>query len=343
MTGVSESSQQSSNLKDEGDKTKILSLRLRNTTMKNSSTMRAPVKLPPMPSESIALKTYKSINMARSRLERDELVFTDNDGFEKAIRHGFFLLEVPSYMNFEYGDRFAYHFFEPATEGELRPYTGFKSCTIPGSYEGYFDRQHDQWESFRLTQKHWNLIPTEVAILGHQMAYVGTCILRSVLNYVGIPRRDWALVTGGCSEGQGNQNMGFNHYRSEKTTRGSKFHRDVGWVTVLRTTERGLLAYIDDELLAIDPAPGYLIINFGSSIEVLTENLIKNVRANVHGVVRTERNGQRDRMSYTTSLVSDLTGNIYKYGPKGPISIQSVKEFVAQEVNRAYDDDDNTL
>ncbi|RKS57735.1 2OG-Fe(II) oxygenase family protein [Photorhabdus asymbiotica] len=311
--------------------------------MENSSTMRAPVKLPPMPSESTALKTCKSVNMARSRLEGEELIFTDNDGFERAIRDGFFLLEAPSYMNFKYGDRLAYHFFEPATEGDLRPYTGFKSYTFSNSYEGYSDKKHDQWESFRIEREHWNLIPAEVATLGRQMVHAGICILRSVLNYVGIPRSDWELVTGGCSEGLGTQNIKFNHYRSEKATRGSKLHRDVGWVTVLRTTERGLLAYIDDKLLAIDPVPGYLIINFGSSIEVLTENLIKNVRASIHGVVRTERNGQRDRVSYTASLANNLTDNIYKYGPKGPISVQSVKEYVAQEVSRSYDDDDNTL
>ncbi len=107
----------------------------------------------------------------------------------------------------------------------------------------------------------------------------------------------------------------------------------------LRSTERGLLAYINDELLAIDPVPGYLIINFGSSIEVLTENLMPNVRANVHGVVRTERNGQPNRMSYVMYLVSNLAGNIYKYGPNGPIKVQSVEEFVTQKVNRTYDDD----
>ncbi|NHB63287.1 hypothetical protein C5472_19870 [Photorhabdus sp. RW14-46] len=306
--------------------------------MKTSSTMRAPIKLPLMPSEITAAETYKSANMVRSRLEGDKLVFTDEDDFDRAIRHGFFLLEVPPHIDFEYGDRLAYHFFEPVTEGDLRPYTGFKSCTFSNGFEGYFDRKHDQWENLYIERAHWNLIPTEVATLGHHMAHMGTCILRSVLNHVGIPRSDWELVTGGLSEGRGHQMLGFNHYRSDKATRGSKFHRDIGWITILRATERGLLAYIDDELLAIDPVPGHLIINFGSSIEVLTENLTKNVRANIHGVVRTERNGQRDRMSYAMFLDNSLAGDLYKYGPKGPIKVQSVKEFAVQEISRSYDD-----
>ncbi|OCA53653.1 2OG-Fe(II) oxygenase family protein [Photorhabdus namnaonensis] len=312
--------------------------------MTTSSTMRTPVKLPPMPSESEASKTYKSVDMARSYLEGDNLIFDDNDGFDRALRDGFFLLKAPSYMDFEHGDRFAYHFFEPATEGDLRPYTGFKSyTTFSNSYEGYFDREHDQWEHFRLERKHWHLMPSEVATLGRHMAHIGICVLRSVLTYVGIPRRDWELITNGISEGLENQMLSFNHFRSEKATRGSKFHRDSGWVTVLRSTERGLLAYINDELLAIDPVPGHLIINFGSSIEVLTENLTPNVRANIHGVARTERNGQRDRMSYVMFLVSNLAGNVYKYGPNGPTKVQSVKEFVIQEASRTYDDDNDTL
>ncbi|WP_039877587.1 2OG-Fe(II) oxygenase family protein [Photorhabdus temperata] len=311
--------------------------------MKTLSTMRTPVKLPSMPSESTASKTYKSANMARSHLEGDHLIFADRDGFNQALRQGFFLLKAPSYMDFEYGDRFAYHFFEPATEGDLLPYTGFKSCTFSTDYEGYFDRKHDQWENFYIERKHWSLIPSEVATLGQHMAHAGICILRSVLNHVGIPRSDWELVTEGLSEGLGHQMLGFNHYRSEKAAQGSKFHRDLGWVTVLRTTERGLLAYIDDELLTIDPVPGYLIINFGSSMEILTEDLEISVRANVHGVVRTERNGQRDRMSYVMLLDNNLSGNIYKYSPQGPIRVQSVKEFTAQETGRVYNGNDRTL
>ena len=83
--------------------------------------------------------------------------------------------------------------------------------------------------------------------------------------------------------------FGFNHFRTSKPIRGSKFHRDSGWVTVLRSTEPGLIAYIDGQLRSINPLPGHLIINFGSSMEVLSEHLSRKVHANVHGVARTER------------------------------------------------------
>jgi isopenicillin N synthase-like dioxygenase len=175
------------------------------------------------------------------------------------------------------------------------------------------------------------------------MASIGVRVLRSVLNHLGIPRHDWSLLTSGLSDSLGHQMLAFNHFRADKLVRGSKFHRDSGWVTVLRSTEPGLLAYIDGELCAINPVPNHLIINFGSSIEVLTECMKPKVRANIHGVVQTERQGIDDRVSYAMFLDSNLDGGIYRYGPSGPIWLQSVSDFAIQEVGRTYDANDGTL
>ncbi|PZU68709.1 MAG: hypothetical protein DI540_07760 [Sphingobium sp.] len=176
------------------------------------------------------------------------------------------------------------------------------------------------------------------------MAHIGVTILRSTLAKVGIPQAEWSVLTGGLSEGDGHQMLAFNHFRSDKPARGSKFHRDSGWVTVLRSTEPGLVGYIGNELRSINPEPGHFIVNFGSSIEVLTEGLSLPVRANVHGVARTRRQpGQSERVSYVTFLDSDLDADIYRYGPHGREKLQTVAEFAVQEVSRTYDDDDLTL
>jgi len=133
--------------------------------------------------------------------------------------------------------------------------------------------------------------------------------------------------------------LAFNHFRSTKDTRGSKFHRDSGWVTVLRSTEPGLLALIDGELRSVDPVPGYFIVNFGSSLEVLTERLPAPVRANVHGVAHTRRApGTPDRTSYAIFLDSALGGTIHRWEDNTAHPVQSVAEFAEQEVNRTYDD-----
>jgi len=231
-----------------------------------SPTRRTSVTLPPMPSESEAARMIEPIAMVRSRLEGSELVFEECDGFERALREGFFLLRIPHNTNLASGDCFVQHFFKPAVTGKLALYTGFKSRKIPGAYQGYFDRDHDQWENFYIERENWRVLPPEVSELGGVMAGIGIKILRAVLRRLGIPEQEWPLITSGLSEGHGHQMLAFNHFRSDKGTRGSKFHRDSGWVTVLRSTEPGLLAYIDGQLRAINPSTGHFIVNFGSSI-----------------------------------------------------------------------------
>jgi len=307
-----------------------------------SVTGRAPVTLPPMPGEHEVAQTYPSFAMERADLAGDRLVFDHPQGFTKALSQGFFLIRIPDGVDLTAGDRFARHFFEPRRGDELDLYRGFRDAVVPGDYQGYFDREHDQWENFYIEMAHWaGVLPAAVSRLGHQMTDLGIAVLRNILAHLGLPERDWATVTSGLSEKRGHQMLAFNHFRSHKPTRGSKFHRDSGWVTILRSDEPGLLGLVEGQLCAINPVPGYFIVNFGSSIEVLTERLPRPVRANVHGVARTQRApGQADRTSYVVFLDSHLTGSIYRYEGGEPRPVQSVAEFAVQEVNRTYDGDD---
>lgn len=307
-----------------------------------SDTARAPVALPPMPDEAEAARVYPACEMERSRMEGGRLVFDRPEGFARALAQGFFLIRIPDDVDVAPGDRFASHFYEAKRGDALDIYRGFRDATVPGDYQGYFDREHDQWENFYIEMANWGgVLPPDVTRLGHQMTDLGIAVLRDVLAYLQLPEREWAQVTSGLSEKQGHQMLAFNHFRSNKPVRGTKFHRDSGWVTILRSVEPGLLALIEGTLCAINPVPGYFIANFGSSIEVLTERLASPVRANVHGVARTRRSaGQADRMSYVVFLDSHLAGSIYRYEDGAPRPVQSVAEFAVQEVNRTYDGDD---
>ncbi|MDO7925199.1 2OG-Fe(II) oxygenase family protein [Pseudomonas sp. KFB-139] len=303
-----------------------------------SPTLRTPVDLPNMPLES-QVQNYSAITMARSQLVNGRLVFDNPAGLEQALRQGFFLVKTPTEMDLAPGDLFVRHCFMPQKEGDLSDYSGFKNREVPGAYQGYFDREHDQWENFYIERGNWNLLPESVIALGAQMAKLGIEVLHSILAELDIPRDEWARVTSGLSEGGGHQMLGFNHFRTNKPVRGSKFHRDSGWITVLRSTEPGLIAYIDGRLCSINPEPGHFIINFGSSMEVLAEHLPQKVHANVHGVARTERKNQNERYSYVVFLDSDLAGDIYRYGPAGAQKVQTVLEFAEQEVSRTYNDE----
>ncbi len=310
-------------------------------SMKGSPTARSTVQLPPMPDEHEAARRYPAMEMERAHMAGDRLVFERAGGLARALSHGFFLVRIPDGVDVGPGDRFAAHFHEPRRGDALDAYRGFRDTAVPGDYQGYFDREHDQWENFYIEMANWDgVLPPDVARLGHQMTDLGIAILRNILGYLDIPERDWATVTSGLSDKRGHQMLAFNHFRSAKPTRGTKFHRDSGWVTVLRSVEPGLLALIEGALRAINPVPGYFIANFGSSIEVLTERMSHPVRANVHGVAQTCRApGEPNRMSYVVFLDSNLAGTIYRYEGGAPRAVQSVTEFAVQEVNRTYDGD----
>jgi hypothetical protein len=310
-----------------------------------SNTARAPLRLPPIPGEREASQVYPRFAMDRSELVDGRLLFERRDGLDRAIRLGFFLVKIPPGFELEAGDRFAENFYRERTGGPLDLYRGFRAIRVPGDYQGHFDRPHDQWENFYIEMGNWDgCLPGAVVRLGHQMTDLGIAILCDVLRHVGIPKADWARVTSGLSEKRGHQMLAFNHFRADRAIRGCKFHRDSGWVTILRSTEPGLLGLIEGELHAIEPAPGYFIANFGSSLEVLTEHLPRQVRANVHGVARTERApGRPERHSYVVFLDSNLGGSIYRYIDGEAHAVQSVAEFAVQEVTRTYDDDDQHL
>ncbi|MGJ5833729.1 2OG-Fe(II) oxygenase family protein [Streptomyces ossamyceticus] len=319
-------------------------------TTPNSLTARAPVRLPPMPGEREASDRCPSIELERSTVVDGQLVFERPNGLLRALTHGFFLIRIPEGLDLAGADAFAAHFFEDPTGEEpdggdgLDHFRGFRHLAVPGDYQGYFDREHDQWENFYIARENWPMLPPGVAAAGERLADLGITVLRSVLGSLGLPEEDWAEVTGGLTDQQGHQMLAFNHFRPEKEVRGSKFHRDSGWVTILRSVEPGLLALIDGTLSSIDPVPGYFIANFGSSIEVLTELLPTPVRANVHGVVRTQRvTGQPHRTSYVIFLDSDLDGTIYRYEDGRPRAIQSMRDFAVQEVNRTYDNENSGL
>ncbi|CAB3769222.1 2OG-Fe(II) oxygenase family protein [Paraburkholderia humisilvae] len=310
----------------------------------SSPTLRRTITLPPMPDEHEASRLYPAWDMVRARFECDALRFDDAHDFDRALNDGFFLLKIPDGVALDASDRFVRHCFEPRVDGELARYTGYRDCIVPGDYQGYFDREHDQWENFYVERNNWPMLPDQVAQAGEAMAEIGIGILRATLGHLGISAAEWDTLTGGLTAKRGHQMLAFNHFRSGKRVRGSKFHRDSGWVTVLRSTTPGLLAYIDGGLRCINPEPGYFVINFGSALEVLTEHLPHPVRANIHGVAETIRCAARhDRLSYVVFLDSDLHGDLYQYHDGVPVKVQTVKEFATQEVSRTYDSDGHLL
>lgn len=297
---------------------------------RHTATYRDSLTLPSPLHQAHAQAMYPPCALERARLAGTKLVFDSPNGFARGLEQGFFLLKMPQGLVCKAADQFAQQFYLPQN--------GFLDMDVPGLYQDYFDRPHDQWENFYIERANWHLLPQSVAILGTQMAAIGISVLRSTLAHLKLPVRDWPCISSGLSENGGHQMLAFNHFRSSKKARGCKFHRDSGWVTVLRSTEPGLYAWINGQIRAINPEPGYFIINFGSSFEVLTERLETPVRANIHGVAQLEpREPGRERTSYALFLDSALDGTIYQYRRGRAVVLQSVADFAEQEVARTYD------
>jgi isopenicillin N synthase-like dioxygenase len=316
---------------------------IKKSLITNSVTFRENIKLPSLPSDKEGLNNIPIIDMPRSELIENNLVFELPNGFKKALELGFFLVKIPKEFNLSSADNFVRNFFKPKNGSkDLDKYRGFKDVDLKQQYQGYFDRDFDQWENFYIESSNWeSYLTPELDKLGNQMTELGISILKNVLRYLEIPKSIWELVTSGLSKKNGHHMLAFNHFRSSKPVRGTKFHRDSGWVTVLRSWQPGLVALINDKIYAINPVEGNFIINFGSSIEVLTQKLPNPARGNIHGVVRTIRNdSEEERFSYVMFLDSNLAGNIYQLDEnKKPLMVQTVSDFAIQEVSRTYDDD----
>lgn len=314
----------------------------------NQVTFRKNVILPSMPSDIEGLNKLSKIEMPKGEIIDGNLIFKNQaNDFTKALELGFFLVKIPSEIDLSPGDRFVKNFFKPKDGNtNLDQYRGYKEVDLGQPYQGYFDREFDQWENFYIESSNWQKYLTPpLVLLGNQITDLGITILRNVLKYLQIPEQIWTKVTSGLSDKKGHHMLAFNHFRSNKAVRGTKFHRDSGWVTVLRSWEPGLVALINDKIYAIDPVDKYFIINFGSSIEVLTGALNTPARGNIHGVLRTIRKvTEEDRYSYVVFLDSNLSGKIYQLDTKmNPQFLQTVADFAVQEVSRTYDDDNFQL
>lgn len=303
-----------------------------------SSTYRDPVYLPAIPDEDKLLEQYPPIALHKAAMVDGQLMFGSQEEFTESVSRGFFHLRVPDDVDLQQTDLFANRFYEDERGDSGDRYRGFHEMEVPGEFEGYFSREHDQWENFYIERQNWNLLPGGMSDIGEKMSGLGVSVLQNVLEFVGVPRQYWNRATGGLTDGGGHRMLAFNHFRPDRPLRGSKFHRDSGWVTVLRSTEPGLIALIDGELRSIVPEAGYFIVNFGSSLEVLTERLSLPVRANIHGVASTKRqDDETHRTSYVTFLDSSLDEMIYRCEDGSLYAVQSMAEFADQEVSRTYD------
>lgn len=287
------------------------------------------------------LKSLPLLDMPRGEVVDGQLMFKNPDDFLEILRLGMFLVKVPKDLDITPVELFSNNWYkEKINSPEIDKYRGFKEIFLDGKYEGYEPAKSEQVELLNILEENWErVLPKELYFLTNQMTDFGISILRSILNYLQIPQRLWLEITGGLSEKKGQHVLAVNHYRSDKSMMGGYFHTDSGWITILKGWEPGLVVWVNNKLYAANPEPGYFIINFGKTFEVLTSKLGNPVQAVIHGIAKTVRApSQPDRVTYVLFLSSNQKSNIYQLDSvNNPRFIQTADEFLAYETDNVFD------
>lgn len=283
--------------------------------------------------DSLEFKKLPILNLKKAEVIDGELKFETPCNFDQALQDGLFLVRIPPNLDVVSGDQFSHNFYKPKNGYLNDNYRGFQHVLFDQSYQGYFDRKEDQAESLYIEESNWkSFLPSELQTLGYQMIVLGINILKSILKKVEVHEQDWDQVTGDVVTHKGHQMLTFNHFRPEKDTRGMKLHTDSGWVTLLRSTKPGLVAVIDNKLFSVNPEKSFFIVNFGRTLEILTEKLKIPLKAQKHGVVKIRKQSDQnpDRISYTLFLDSNLKSNVYKYENKKAVFYKTMDEFIEE-------------
>lgn len=266
----------------------------------------------------------KQYNLQISQIIDDKLIFDNQEkGFFTALHDGFFFLKIPDGIDLSSGDLFATNFYKDKHNAHpLNDFRGFKQYTPDklAQHEGYYCRKVDQTEQFFLEKRFWDdIYPRTLVNLANQLKDLSIIILNNILLKLNIPQKIWYKATGGCSNNKGMYHLTFNNFRPEKEVRGLNIHKDSGWITILRSLEPGLEAYINEEWIPITPKQGYFIINFGCAFEILTKSMPQPVNAITHKVTQQFKSSDRadNRFSYAlfadSALNKEVCKGLYEY------------------------------
>ncbi len=254
-----------------------------------------------------------------SRIVGKKLIFNNAEELDLAFRLGAFYLEIPSNVDLNPGIELARNFYKDL-DSNKPGYTGYKEVVFEKSSLGYADRP-DQVEQLQLELSLWNeFLPKEVCNLLDVMNTLSVQVLENVLEYAGVSKDDWDLITGEALENKAGHVATINHYRAEKEAIGIVSHKDSGFITLLYANLPGYELIMNDTWHPMDPKDGYFMVNLGHALEILTENLKKPIGAPEHRV-RQLYSDVEDRISFTIFITPRYDSNIYQYKKSGALGI----------------------
>ncbi len=234
-----------------------------------------------------------------SQLELESQDLDTTKKFKESFKDGFFYLEIPKECRslINAGISFAESFYE---SGKI------KSTKLSG-FGGYNDHPELQNETHYAERADWSrlveegIYSNEMVDLAVKMNQLGITVLKKALSVLQIPEEKWDQLTGNLTSDRGAHHFSFNHYRSDRDLPGLAAHKDYGYITVLFVNKKGLQGQVDGQWVDVPPIKDHFIINFGESLEFMTE---KN--GSVNAINHRVPKMQEDRISFGVFLDGNL-------------------------------------
>jgi len=270
-------------------------------------------------------------------LTLDELRSSDervSAKFKEMLQDGFFYLEMPASCKERISEGIAFaNSFYLSEEVKNIKLTGFG---------GYHDRQKDgiQVESHFAGRTDWSFLienkiyTPHLVDLAREMNQLGIEVLRKSLELLEIPQVKWDELTGALASDDGAHHFSFNHYRKELAVPGLSAHRDLGYITVLYTNKMGLEGMVNENWQDVPPLTDHFIINFGQSMQILTER-----DGTVNAIEHRVRMVTEDRIAFGIFLDGREDLPFYSYNRKSNIQTlqhASYKKYMTDLFAKAY-------
>jgi isopenicillin N synthase-like dioxygenase len=283
--------------------------------------------------------TIQNFSPSRAIIDDGRLIFDDSGNMLAALRDGFFALKIPEKIDLTSGQKLGRQFYlDVESDVDDEAYRGFRKME-----NIYFDREHFQTEHILIdSDQRQRLFPILLNTLCCQMHELARMILREILASIGIPPSLWSRGTGGVVDGGGISWFAASHYRSNLDKPGAPAHKDTGFITVLYCNQSGLEALVNGTWYSLEYLPGYFLINFGGSLEILTARLEKRAEAILHRVRQCQvEPNQEDRYSFAAFLNPSVAGNLYQISDGGQnlIPFGSVETFLRDFNQKTWQDD----
>lgn len=262
--------------------------------------------------------------------------FASAEDFQRAAQLGAFLVRVPDGIDLSPGLRLCRSYHLPAGTADDR-YRGHRSNTHALSKLGYEDRP-DQVEQLQLESALWDVyLPEEVTAMLRAMKQLAMSTLQATFDFIGVPAEDRPVITGAASgEGTAWCHTTVNHYRSSLSGRSGIFdHTDSGFITLIYADGPGLEIF-DSRWRPAQYRSDCFTVNFGATIGVLTEHLVRPVTAVLHRVPELPDLGaDRERSSFTVFLGPSYDQDVMQYDEDGNLSaFQNFRDFSVKQAEK---------